>query len=273
MGSRESSYGKYCLQGLAKRQTGPSRSQFKVLELNNVGVVNGESKWQSISKALKNGWESDFGDVIQRDGVIGRNFNLDANSDGLFDRGQREAYRILADSKQALTLFSANGEKLSVLVLSVGRPFRLWKSRKDFRFCSRKVLEKRSSSSSYMSMTRVLQLNRQNGSNLPRLCLLAGMYVLSHRSLHRPTVVEQSMRRRWIRNDNEGQLIYTATASDESSVTFSLESLDDGSLSVCRSKQIAERFDSTLTPCSPCRTALDSLLSPPIWLATAPVQT
>ena len=64
------------------------RDQFKVLEVNASGVVNGESEWQPTRKALRQGWESVFGDVIQNDGVIGRNTQPDANGDGLFDRGQ-----------------------------------------------------------------------------------------------------------------------------------------------------------------------------------------
>ena len=87
--------------------------QFKVLEVNASGVVNGESQWQPIRRALSNGWESVFGDVIQNDGVIGRDTQPDANGDGLFDRGQGQAYRILASSDQKVTLRSKQGELLS----------------------------------------------------------------------------------------------------------------------------------------------------------------
>ena len=102
-------------QVLLKGQ-GRVRRQFKVLEVNDTGVVNGESGWKPIRRALNQGWESVFGDVIKPDGMIGRSTNLDVNGDGLVDRRQGRAYRILAgsdDSDEAVTLRSNNGEPLS----------------------------------------------------------------------------------------------------------------------------------------------------------------
>lgn len=92
---------------------GSLRGQFKVLEVNASGVVNGESKSEPIRHALSKGWESDFGDVIKPDGVIGRSTKPDANGDGLLDKGHRRAYRILAGSDELVTLRSKTGEPLS----------------------------------------------------------------------------------------------------------------------------------------------------------------
>ena len=66
---------------------GQRRGQFKVLEVNASGVINGDSGWQPRRKALIQGLEGVFGDVIKTDGVIGRSTKPDANGDGLFDRG------------------------------------------------------------------------------------------------------------------------------------------------------------------------------------------
>jgi formylglycine-generating enzyme required for sulfatase activity len=92
---------------------GPRRRRFKVLEVNASGVINGNSGRLPRRKALIQGWESVFGDVIKADGVIGRSTKPDANDDGLFDQGQDRAYGILAGSDEIVTLRSKSGEPLS----------------------------------------------------------------------------------------------------------------------------------------------------------------
>ena len=94
---------------------GRLRRQFKVLEVDASGVINSNSGWQPVRKALSQGWESVFGDVIKADGVIGRSTNADVNGNGLLDRGQARGYQILAgsDSDEAVTLRSSNGKPLS----------------------------------------------------------------------------------------------------------------------------------------------------------------
>ena len=84
-----------------------------MLEVNASGVINGDSGWQPRRKALIQGLEGVFGDVIKTDGVIGRSTKPDANGDGLFDRGQGRAYRILAGSDEMVKLRSKQGEPLS----------------------------------------------------------------------------------------------------------------------------------------------------------------
>ena len=146
-------------------------------------------------------------------------------------------------------------------------------SRTDFRFCSRKVLAESRRSSSSMWVPTALPRKGQPGCRSPKLYSQAGISALSHRSLHRPAVVEQSMRRRWMGLEPKVNWFI------QRQHRMSLASRSPWSLwmmapwVVCRSTPIAVRCAWTLTPCSPCPTALDSLLSRPIWLATAPAWT
>ena len=100
---------KLLLEGQGKRQR-----QFKLLEANASGVINGSSKWQSIGKALKGGMEGVFGDVIQKDGLIGRDPRRDANGDGFLDRGKGKAYKLFTNSDSGpVPLLSKAGKALS----------------------------------------------------------------------------------------------------------------------------------------------------------------
>tara|TARA_B100001057_G_scaffold442554_1_gene478031 strand:+ start:422 stop:5413 length:4992 start_codon:yes stop_codon:yes gene_type:complete len=209
---------------------GSLRGQFKVLEVNATGVVNGESKWQPSRHALSNGWESVFGDVIKNDGAIGRNSGPDTNGDGLFDRGRGRAYRILAGSDEMVTLRSKNGDPLSrnsskrweaVQALSVDGGFQV-------------LLQKGSRRKPEFKLLNVGAdgITKEKSAWLPQAeALFAGWDTRLKSSILATassggTVDAASVDG----NGSVGQLIYTASASDTSGVIFSLQSLDDGSL-------------------------------------------
>ena len=92
---------------------GPQVSHFRLLVVNASLIVNSEADWQRISRALRKGWESVFGDFFQNDGAIGLNVQPDANGDGLFDRGQGRVYRMVPDSDEMVRFCSKQGEPLS----------------------------------------------------------------------------------------------------------------------------------------------------------------
>ena len=210
---------------------GSLRGQFKVLEVNASGVVNGESKSEPIRHALSKGWESDFGDVIKPDGVIGRSTKPDANGDGLLDKGHGRAYRILAGSDELVTLRSKTGEPLSknsskrwdaVQALSVEDGFQVLLQKGSRRKPEFKLLSVGADG-----------ITTDQSAWLPPVeALFAGWDARFQSSILAPgssggTVDAASVDG----NGAVGQLIYTASASDTSGVIFSLESLDDdGSL-------------------------------------------
>ena len=66
---------------------------FRILDVNGSGRINGWNRWQPQSRALSKGWEKKFGDVIQVDGVIGEDRDLDA--DGFLDAGTK--YRMVTN--------------------------------------------------------------------------------------------------------------------------------------------------------------------------------
>ena len=66
---------------------------FRIFDVNAEGRINGKSKWRTQGFALSKDWENHFGDVIQVDGVIGK--EKDADADGFLDGGT--GYRIVTD--------------------------------------------------------------------------------------------------------------------------------------------------------------------------------
>ena len=63
--SDESGY-RVLLEGQGRR-TG----SYQVLDVNESGRINRESDWISLEQSLADGWEDEFGDLIQVDGEIG----------------------------------------------------------------------------------------------------------------------------------------------------------------------------------------------------------
>ena len=57
---------KILLKGKASKS-----GQFKIWITNEYGIIQRRSKWKSIPQAMSANWEFIFGDVIQRDGIIG----------------------------------------------------------------------------------------------------------------------------------------------------------------------------------------------------------
>ena len=209
---------------------GQRRGQFKALEVNASGVINGDSGWQPRRQALIQGWEGVFGDVIKTDGVLGRSTKPDANGDGLFDRGQGRAYRILAGSDEKVTLSSKQGKPLSknsskrwdaVQALSVEDGFQVLLQKG-----SRRKPEFRLLSAGADGITT------KKSAWLPQAeALFAGWDARFKSSILAPASSGGKVNAASVGgNGAVGQLIYTASASDTSGVTFSLETLDDGSL-------------------------------------------
>ncbi len=71
------------------RRTG----SYQVLDVNEAGRINRKSDWISLDQSLADGWEDEFGDLIQVDGEIGP--ASDGDSDGFLDGHRR--YQIYLD--------------------------------------------------------------------------------------------------------------------------------------------------------------------------------
>ena len=63
---------------------GKREGQFSWMSVNADGRINGQSGWQAANDPSTQRWERIFGDVIQRDGVIGKASDNDGN--GFLDK-------------------------------------------------------------------------------------------------------------------------------------------------------------------------------------------
>ena len=80
---------------------------FKIWDVNPKGIAEKSSKWKSSQQALKKGWESIFGDIVQKDDVIGVPIQ-DLNKDGFVD--QPYSFSIYSEGN-AIFIRSSSGKR------------------------------------------------------------------------------------------------------------------------------------------------------------------
>ena len=210
---------------------GRRQSQYKVLEVNAAGVINGSDKYPSTTKALKGGLEGVFGDVIQKDGSIGYDPQPDADGNGFVDRLKGRAYKLLSDTdSKPITLKSKEGDPLSsdssnrwdaVQAVVVENGFQV-------------LLQKGKRSKSAFQLLDVDQAGviTAKSSWLPAVeALLAGWDARFKEAILAKDSSGGGIKAASVDDDAPvGQLIYSASVEDSSAVTFTLEPLNEVSL-------------------------------------------
>ena len=93
---------KALIQGLRSKD-----GYFKTWDVNPRGVAEKSSRWKSSQQALRKGWESIFGDMVQKDDVIGIPIQ-DLNKDGFVD--QPYSFSIYSEGN-AIFIRSGSGKR------------------------------------------------------------------------------------------------------------------------------------------------------------------
>ena len=199
---------------------GKREGRFSWMSVNADGRINGQSQWQSANASSTQQWERIFGDLIQRDGVIGEASDDDGN--GFLDHHRH--YQIYAGGRSA-PLTGKNGRTLSkknskswnaLKAISTNEGFEVLigsKGRKQQRF---RVLD--------------VDLDGQVNQKTPWMkgakALFAGWNTQFRNLLLAKNSKGGVKAASTGGDDPAGQLIYTATADDTSNVTYALK--DEG---------------------------------------------
>ena len=207
---------KVLLQGAAKRD-----GQFRTWDVNASGRINGSSGWRSLSKALKDGWEDRFGDVIQPDGVIGPASDVDA--DGFLDG--KKHYQIYLDGS-SVSLRGSKGERLSDRSSKRWNALKAISTEDGFQVLLGSEGKRR-------NRFQIADVN-QSGEIIAKTDWLKGAKALfagwdtSFRSLLVGDGFGGGLEAASVGEDDKiGELIYQASVSDDSAVTFSFKESED----------------------------------------------
>ncbi len=205
---------------------GRREGRYRILGVNSTGRINDETRWRSKDGALKKGWEDRFGDVIQVDGILGE--DKDVDGDGFLDAGT--GYRIATESG-AVTLKNASGKALTsksskrwdaIQAVDVETGFKVLLRKQKGRQSGRFQLLDVSSDGTVTGKSRWKTATKAlfSGWDIRFQQTIAGDNS-SGGGLTAASVGEQAP---------SSQLIYTAVATDLSEVVYSLEPSGDSSL-------------------------------------------
>ena len=96
--------GKYRI--LAEGTGSQLREMFQQWNVDATGQITSQSAWTSRDQALILGWEEDFGDIIEKDGLIGTPPATDADGDGLADDTNQSK---IFDNERAIPMTNNQG--------------------------------------------------------------------------------------------------------------------------------------------------------------------
>ena len=201
---------------------GKREGQFSWMSVNADGRINGQSGWQAANDPSTQQWERIFGDVIQKDGVIGKASDDDGN--GFLDKHPH--YQIYTNGT-SVALTAQDGKKLSkrtsgrwnaLKAISIDDGFQVLigsRGRKQQRF-------------------RVLDVNL-DGQVREKTPWMNGAKALfaGWNTQFRTLLLGKNSRGGVEAASTDGgspvgELIYTATANDSSNVTYALKDQGQG---------------------------------------------
>ena len=108
--------------------TASLNNKFYVWDVNKNGVITRSSGWKTVRDALVAGWETSFGDVILRDGVIGLNDDYDdsINTDGKVEINEPEIGELEIEGDHdwfAITLTEGKRYQFDVFGITLVDPY------------------------------------------------------------------------------------------------------------------------------------------------------
>ena len=198
---------------------GKKEGQFRLLSVNEEGVINSKSKYQTTDNPRAQRWELLFGDVIQKDGFVGRASDEDRN--GFVDRYPH--YQIYTGGLSVpLTL-----SKEKPLIRKVPRPWKPLKAIKSEDGFEVLVGTRGRKQQKF----RVLDVNL-DGEATEITPWLKGPKAIhtSWSSQFKHLILNQlskgKVKAASTDDSSSGQLIYTAAADDSSAISYALK--DEG---------------------------------------------
>ena len=207
---------------------GKKEGQFRWLSIDQSGVIQEASRFRRGDDPITQGWERIFGDVIQKDGVIGR--ASDKDDDGFLD--QTPYYQIY-DEGRIIALKKDNGEPFTQKSSRPWKPLKAIGTRDGFDILLRTKGRKK-------QQFRVLDVDLDGNTTKKTEWLNGKKALFAGWNLQFQKLINNQASKNTIQAastesiDESGQLIYTATTSDETVVTYAL-------------KENAEDLDSNLS--------------------------
>ncbi|MDC3011001.1 Ig-like domain-containing protein [Synechococcus sp. AH-736-G21] len=198
---------------------GKKEGQFRLLSVNEEGVINATSKYKAADKPSTQRWELLFGDVIQKDGFVGRASDEDNN--GFIDRYPH--YQIYTGGL-SVALSLSKGKPLTRKVPRPWKPLQAIKSEDGFEVLVGTRGRKQ-------QKFRVLDVNL-DGQAIETTPWLKGSkaFLANWNSQFENLILNQlskgKVKAASTDDGSLGQLIYTAAADDSSAITYALK--DEG---------------------------------------------
>jgi len=199
---------------------GKKDGQFEWLSVNPDGRINGKSGWQAANEPATQRLELTFGDVIQKDGVIGKASDDDGN--GFLDHHPH--YQIYTGGKSA-ALTTADGKTLSRKTSKNWNPLKAVSTSNGFQVLigSRGRKQQRFQ---VLDVDLDGKINQKTAWTKGAKALFSGWNTQFRNLLLDRNSKGGVKAASTGEGSTDGQLIYTATADDTSQVTYALK--DEG---------------------------------------------
>ena len=197
---------------------GKKEGQFRLLSVNEEGVINSKSNYKTSDNPRSQRWELLFGDVIQKDGFVGSASDEDRN--GFVDRYPH--YQIYTGG-MSVPLTLSKGKPLTRKNPRPWKPLKAIKSEDGFEVLVGTRGRK-------LQKFRVLDVNLDGEATEITPWLKGPNILTSWNSQFKHLIFNQlskgKVKAASTDDGSSGQLIYTAAADDSSAITYALK--DEG---------------------------------------------